>query len=91
VRVIRSIQALADNDNVSPEYHVQRFVDLLHIEAAVRDRVDPACYRAVSPQFGGVSYRELVRRTGLAKSAIQRRVQLGAEALGVAAQEEQSE
>lgn len=81
-RIIRSIEGHAEKSATTGDEYAQQVIDLLHLEAAIRALVNAAYYRAVSPTYGGVPFREMTRRTGLAKSAIQRRVNNGAEDVG---------
>lgn len=76
-RVIRSLRALAASPATTPAEYAQRVIDLQHVYVAARDLMDPAYFAAINPSGGGVSFRVMAQRTGLAKSAIQRRVDHG--------------
>lgn len=81
-RIIRSITELAHAQPSGPEGYAQRAADLVHITVAARDLLDRAFHEAVAARYGDgtrgqVSFRQMVLRTGLAKSAIQTRVSNG--------------
>jgi hypothetical protein len=78
-RLIRSLQTFAEREARTPEEFAQKVIDLQHLYVTLRDLIDPAYYEAISPRGGGVPFRTMVARTGLAKSAIQRRVDRGAD------------
>lgn len=77
-RLIRSVRQFTERPVSTRDEYAQKVIDLQHLYVAVRELLDPAYYEAISSRGGGVSYRDMVRRTGLSKSAIQRRVDRGA-------------
>jgi hypothetical protein len=74
-RILKSVQDLIAREAKTPDEHVQKVVDLMHIETAIFSALSPLMAEAVDE--GGATYRGLHTKTGLAKSGVQRRIAAG--------------
>lgn len=68
-----------DRTDTTPDGRAQKVVDLIHIEATIRQVLGGAIADAIRTREGGIGTRELHRRSGLAPETLERRARAAAQ------------